>query len=59
MGWMMLKVFKNTNSIFIGVFELAEYSGEKGCSLLGRNIGGEIQKDDVKYISPKQLILQE
>lgn len=43
-----IRICKNTNAIFIGVFELAEFSGEKGCRFLGGNIGGEIQKGDVK-----------
>jgi L-ascorbate metabolism protein UlaG (beta-lactamase superfamily) len=43
-----VKICKNTKATFVGVFELAEMAGKKGCSFLGGNIGGEIQKDDVK-----------
>jgi L-ascorbate metabolism protein UlaG (beta-lactamase superfamily) len=41
-------ICKNTKAIFIGVHELAELAREKGCNVLGGNIGGEIQIDDLK-----------
>jgi L-ascorbate metabolism protein UlaG (beta-lactamase superfamily) len=43
-----IKICKNTKATFVGVYELAQMAGKKGCSFLGGNIGGEIQKDDVK-----------
>jgi len=42
------KICKKTKATFVGVFELAQLAGKKGCSVLGGNIGGEIQKGDVK-----------
>ncbi|OFX84559.1 MAG: hypothetical protein A2W99_02730 [Bacteroidetes bacterium GWF2_33_16] len=41
-------ICKKTMATFVGVFELAQLAGKKGCSILGGNIGGEIQKDDVQ-----------
>lgn len=43
-----VKICKNTKATFVGVFELAQLAGKKGCISLGGNIGGEIQIDDVK-----------
>ncbi len=48
-----VRICKKTKATFVGVFELAQLAGKKGCSFLGGNIGGEIQKDDVKiYFAP-------
>lgn len=43
-----LKICKKNNATFVGVFELAELSGKKGCKYIGGNIGGEVEKEDVK-----------
>lgn len=43
-----VRICKNTKATFIGVYELAQLAGKKGCNFLGGNIGGEIQIDDVK-----------
>jgi L-ascorbate metabolism protein UlaG (beta-lactamase superfamily) len=43
-----VRICKNTKATFIGVFELAEFAGKKGCRFLGGNIGGEVQRDGVK-----------
>ena len=43
-----LKICKNTNAAFIGVYELVELARKKSCKSYGGNIGGEIQIDDIK-----------
>lgn len=48
-----VKICKYTKATFVGVFELAQLAGKKGCNFIGGNIGGEIHKDDVKiYFAP-------
>lgn len=48
-----VKICKNTKATFIGVYELAQLAGKKGCNFFGGNIGGEIQKGDIKiYFTP-------
>lgn len=43
-----IKICKKTKATFVGVYELAELAGKKGCSYIGGNIGGEIKIDDLK-----------
>lgn len=43
-----VRICKNTKATFIGVYELAQLAGKKGCRFLGGNIGGEIQIDDIR-----------
>jgi L-ascorbate metabolism protein UlaG (beta-lactamase superfamily) len=43
-----VKICKKTKAIFIGVYELAELAGKRGCDFIGGNIGGEVQKDNVR-----------
>lgn len=43
-----IEICKKTKATFVGIYELAQLAGKKGCSFLGGNIGGEIKKDDMK-----------
>lgn len=43
-----LRICKRTKATFVGVYELAEFAGKKGCRFLGGNIGGEVQQGDVR-----------
>ncbi len=43
-----IRICKSTKATFVGVFELAEKAGRKGCLYLGGNIGGEVQRGEVK-----------